>query len=338
MISNVSASYNVLSLFTEKTGDTSPATAVDAIIEKVRQMRADASPSYTRGASLGAVAWLAQTEAESTDTQLTAADLATDEVKSRFTSEAAYNNFIYAFEHDESGNWVNSDSLDYMIDYMQWSYDYDQGKQTFIDKANAAGSDKILELISRGTDITTMSSNIAVYNSAFTLSQSGKIFIEEQTEKLKSTTDASEIARITDGIEMATSYIESKKDLVANFQIYMDYVQWDWSAREVYDVAGKFAEKTADGTYEIGVFQISLKSTGRVFWNHDGSGTAQVSNAGGTEYRDEDLHYMKKFYETQTSTSMSDLVQRVQTNHPYRMVVDGRVVHTNKPPSVTSEG
>ncbi len=77
MVASVGSSYNVLTLF--QAGTDSPSApkqeAVDAIIEKVRQLKAESSPAYVQATSFATDAWIsgseegeAVTEAETSQT------------------------------------------------------------------------------------------------------------------------------------------------------------------------------------------------------------------------------------------------------------------------------
>lgn len=64
MVANVGPSYNVLSLFQKPSGSaaTADTTAVNAIIDKIQQMKADASPARLQGASAATQAWIESSE------------------------------------------------------------------------------------------------------------------------------------------------------------------------------------------------------------------------------------------------------------------------------------
>lgn len=80
MVASVGSSYNVLTLF--QAGTDSPSApkqeAVDAIIDKVRRLKADASPAYVQATSFATDAWIssATEEASSSAPKATAADSA----------------------------------------------------------------------------------------------------------------------------------------------------------------------------------------------------------------------------------------------------------------------
>ncbi|WP_341990089.1 hypothetical protein [Azorhizobium sp. AG788] len=85
MVASVGSSYNVLTLF--QTGTGSPSTAkpeaVDAIIEKVRQLKAASSPAYLQASSFATDAWIGSSteEASSSAPKATAADSAATATK-----------------------------------------------------------------------------------------------------------------------------------------------------------------------------------------------------------------------------------------------------------------
>ncbi len=78
MVASVGSSYNVLTLF--QTGTDSPSApkqeAVDAIIEKVRQLKAESSPAYVQATSFATDAWISgsEEEASSSVAEVTATD------------------------------------------------------------------------------------------------------------------------------------------------------------------------------------------------------------------------------------------------------------------------
>eukprot|EP01034_Spumella_vulgaris_P009488 gene9488-12040_t len=75
MVASVGPSYNVLSLFQKPGGSAAAAdtTAVDAIIDKIQQMKTDASAARLQGASAATQAWIDSSEAGTGETSETSA-------------------------------------------------------------------------------------------------------------------------------------------------------------------------------------------------------------------------------------------------------------------------
>ncbi|WP_341991436.1 hypothetical protein [Azorhizobium sp. AG788] len=69
MVASVGPSYTVLSLFQKPSGSaaTADTTAVDAIIDQIHQMKADASSARLQGASAATQAWIESSEASEVD-------------------------------------------------------------------------------------------------------------------------------------------------------------------------------------------------------------------------------------------------------------------------------
>lgn len=109
MVASVGSSYNVLTLF--QTGTGSPSTAkpeaVDAIIEKVRQLKADASPAYVQASSFATDAWISGSEEADSATAAAATVTRADSAKATGDSDVVMSEvgtMFHAFVEVENYN------------------------------------------------------------------------------------------------------------------------------------------------------------------------------------------------------------------------------------------
>ncbi len=323
MVARIESSYNVLALFKTLKGDTSASTeAVDAIIEQVRKINAAASSAHMQGASVATEAWISQSETSPADDYIAVADVDLKAVRARFDSDAEYAVFTRSFEIYVKHPLIPKDTVDNLIDYAKITHMRTVGRQAFLDKAADSGSKRVYDLVKWGDSIELFASALASYNRGTVRLKDGQNYIAQKTTELANTTDAEQIKKIGEEIEIASGMISGGQQLVDNFQTYLDYMTWSWSTG-IYSLSGSLYEKNEDGTYSPGVFEINVRDVKHAYWKHDGSGIALQSNPTGSEYYKVDMTYLDKQLKS-SYTSVSHAVDFIRDNYSERVVVDGQ--------------
>lgn len=330
MVARVEPSYNVVSLFKTLKGEPSASTAaVDAIIEQVRKINAAASNARLQGVSAATEAWFSQADPDSGEAWIKIGDVDLTQWRSRFSNDTEYQMFTRSLaSYDKDGS-ITTNMLDGMADGAKIGYKINVGTQGFLDKATSGGSQEVYDLIKGGEDVENLASAMARYNWYSSILTDGNNYIAEKTAELANTHDESAINRINTDLEIANGMIRGKQEFIDNFQTYLDYATWIWSAGS-YNLSGSLYEKKEDGTYSPGAFDITLKGGSAVYWSHDGSGTALKSNPFGEE-SEVDLLYMDNYHKKYTSMSVEDRIESIHENYPYRVVRDGQIMYSNKP-------
>lgn len=329
MVARVEPSYNVVSLFTTLKGQPSASTAaVDAIIDQVRKINAAASNARLQGASMATEAWFSQANPETEWVRI--GDIDAKSMRSRFSTDGEYAVFANFLKSSDQDRRMEKTSVESMVSGSIMKYNIDLQTSYYSDKARDGGSIEVRDLIARGNDVGSVAYALARYNLYSTLLKEGNRFIKEKTLELSSLQDEGKKKVINEDLEMANQMICGKQEFVDNFQTYLDYATWSWSAGS-YNLSGALYKKNEDGTYSPDAFEITLKGGNAVYWKHDGNGVALRSNPFGTEYFEEDLLYMDNFYKKNSYQSFDDRFAFRREHYPYRVVRDGYVMYSNKP-------
>lgn len=263
MVARVEPSYNVVSLFTALKGEPSASTeAVDAIIEQVRKINAAASNARLQGASAATEAWFSQADAETEWVRV--GDIDVKSMRSRFTTEGEYAVFARFFKSTDQDRRMQKSTIEDVITGSIMEYNIDLMTSYYSDKARDGGSTEVRDLITRGNDISSVAFALATYNRYSALLKEGKRFIAAKTTELNSSQDEAQTKIITEDLEVAKQIIRGKQEFIDNFQTYLDYATWSWSAG-AYNLSGSLYKKNEDGTYSPDAFEITVKDGSGVY-------------------------------------------------------------------------
>lgn len=332
MVSSIGASYNVLSLFRSSTSPQSSASseAVESIIEKARQMRADVKPSYMQGVSLGTAAWMSQ--ADSAGNYIYVKDLDLTKLRTQFGSDDEFSRFTQRLAENTTGYWPTYKDFNEAVTVFRADYkvmqEYQQKESAYTSRVEATGSETLKKMLEiRSSEPLTMASAIRSYNAQHLIAQDGYKFVEEQQKRLETATQPEEIAKIKDGIMLANDYIERYEKVSEIFDTYLAYFDMEWNSR-AYEVVGELYHKNDDGTYAIGAFQIQTKDENLVYWSSDGSGIAKMYYAMGG-YDEVDLAF--SYMPPNPIDTMAKRIDHLQSL-PYRAVTaDGQMAFSARP-------
>ncbi|GGF52075.1 hypothetical protein GCM10007301_09430 [Azorhizobium oxalatiphilum] len=291
------------------------------------RMRADASPAYRQGASVGTAAWLARVE-PSAPPRLSCANPTPAE-----RPRPAPGPDARAWQAAHAPDISEPDSPAPDTETVPAAPDGQNGTRTshphtpgLMERIERAGSPQLRALIAPGPDIGHMVRQIARHRHDLNLQRDGERFLVAQRQALAATIGASEIDRLRDGIEIASEVVAGTRDFTNHFPLYLEYVAWAWTCRDTHEVSGQLHVAQPDGSYRVGTFEIRERSTDTVIWRHDGGGTVvALSPAAG-----QPAEMPANADVPNPLTSMAVVVTAVQQKYPHKMVVNGLRVRTNR--------
>jgi hypothetical protein len=111
--------------------------------------------------------------------------------------------------------------------------------------------------------------------------------IEDYSKQLAEAPDEASKAKIQARIDRYKNTIQETTALVKHFDSIVQ--NFDTKTRATYDVSGDILTKNSDGKYEWGIFTVSNKVTGEMFYQHDGNGTVSMLDGINRPYITQDL-------------------------------------------------